>query len=124
MSQTLSGNNSTRGAKNRNNSSKRGGARANSWEGWDGRVNQGGRNTNNRLQDLTYLGLIKNRCMKNVVITDSNNRPTQYKNLRDILPIYCIEQKYAMLGDILRKEEGIEAGTFFTAPLDRNRRSQ
>ena len=63
---------------------------------------------------------IKDRCMKNIVITDSNNQPTQYKKLKDILPTYCVEQKYAMLGDIIRKEEDIHEEDFYTAAPNPN----
>ena len=109
------------GANNRHQSTGRGGG-GDRISGRGGRGGRGGRNNNKpKPKGSGFAGLIKDGCMKGIVITDSNNRPVQFKKLMEVLPTYCVEQKFPLLGDIIRKQEDLEKDSFFSNPPDPSR---
>ena len=68
-----------------------------------GRNNGGGQGQGNQY-DLTkkssHNGAIQLGCLKDLTISSDGNRSTQYKILKDALPVYCSEKLYPGVGEI------------------------
>ena len=62
--------------------------------------------------------------MKGIVISSDSNRATQYKVLKDAVPVFCAEKGYNGVGGIVHKMEDWDESTFYPdAPDDADRRT-
>ena len=86
-----------------------------------GQNNGGGRGRRNQ-HDLTkkssHNGAIQSGCLKGLTISSDGNRSTQYKILKDALPVYCAEKLYPGVGEIVRNMEDWKEDTFYPTPPD------
>ena len=98
------------GASNRNNNTRRGGR---------GRGGQNNDNSNNydKNQDKKktgFQGQLQIGALKGIVITNNNNlRPTQFRELKKAIPMYCAEQDYVGVDEIIRTKEDWDEITIF-----------
>ena len=57
--------------------------------------------------------------MKGIVIASDGNRATQYKVLKDTIPVLCAEKGYNGVGGIVHDMEDWDESTFYPeAPSD------
>ena len=50
--------------------------------------------------------------MKGIVVSSDSNRATQYKALKDAVPVFCAEKGYIGVGGIVHDMEDWVEGTF------------
>ena len=56
--------------------------------------------------------------MKGIVVSSDSNRATQYKALKDAVPVFCAEKGYIGVGEIVHDMEDWDVSTFYPAPPD------
>ena len=62
--------------------------------------------------------------MKGIVVSSDSNRATQYKALKDAVPVFCAEKGYGAVGEIVHDMEDWDVSTFYPpAPDDAKRRT-
>ena len=54
--------------------------------------------------------------MKGIVVSSDSNRATQYKALKDAIPVFCAEKGYGAVGEIVHDMEDWDVSTFYPAP--------
>ena len=54
--------------------------------------------------------------MKGIVILSDGNQATQYKVLKDAIPVFCAEKGYNGVGGIVHDMEDWNESTFFPRP--------
>jgi len=113
-----------------NNYSGRGGrtGRGRWYDRGGGRNNDGGRgrgrgrgrgHPNDLTKKSSHTGAIQSGSLKGLTISSDGNRSTQYKILKDALPVYCVEKLYTGVGEIARKLKDWDETTFYPAqPTD------
>ena len=86
-----------------------------------GRSSGGGRSRGNQ-HDLakksSHSGQVQSGCLKGLIISSDGNRATQYKVLKDCIPVFCAEKNYAGIGEIIRNMEDWKERTFYPPPPD------
>ena len=93
----------------------RGGGRNN--DGGRGRFRGRGRGHPNDLtKKSSHAGAIQSGSLKGLTISSDGNRSTQYKILKDALPVYCAEQSFAGVGEIVRTQEDWDETIFYPTP--------
>ena len=106
-----------RGGRGRSSNNGRGG----------GRNNGGGRSRGNQ-HDLTrkssHSGQVQSGCLKGLTISSDGNRATQYKVLKDCLPVFCAEKTYTGVGEIIRNLQDWDESTFYPDPPDVDERKR
>ena len=71
------------------------------------------------LQKSSHAGAIQSGTLKGLSISSDGNRSTQYKILKDALPVYCAEQSFAGVGEIVSTQKEWDETTFYPAqPTD------
>ena len=55
-------------------------------------------------------------CLKGLTVSSDVNRSTQYKILKDTLPVCCAEKLYSGVGQIVCKLEDWNENTFYSGP--------
>ena len=110
-----------------NNYSGRGGrtGRGRWYDRGGGRNNDGGRgrgrgrgHPNDLTKKSSHAGAIQSGSLKGLTISSDGNRSTQYKILKDALPVYCAEQSFAGVGEIVRTQKEWDETTFYPTPPD------
>ena len=112
-----------------NNYSGRGGrtGRGRWYDRGGGRNNDGGRgrgrgrgrgHPNDLTKKSSHAGAIQSGSLKGLTISSDGNRSTQYKILKDALPVYCAEQSFAGVGEIVRTQKEWDEATFYPTPPD------
>ena len=62
--------------------------------------------------------------MKGIVVSSDSNRATQYKALKDAVPVFCAEKGYIGVGGIVHDMEDWDENNFYpAAPDDAERRT-
>ena len=56
--------------------------------------------------------------MKGIVVSSDSNRATQYKALKDAIPIFCAEKGYYAVGEIVQDMEDWDMSNYYPAPPD------
>ena len=56
--------------------------------------------------------------MKGIVVSSDSNRATQYKALKDAVPVFCAEKNYSGVGEIVHDMEDWDVSTFYPAAPD------
>ena len=56
--------------------------------------------------------------MKGIVISSDSNRATQYKDLKDAVPVFCAEKGYTGVGVIVHEMEDWDEVNFYPNPPD------
>ena len=56
--------------------------------------------------------------MKGIVISSDSNRATQYKVLKDAVPVFCAEKGYNGVGGIVHEMEDWDEVNFYPNPPD------
>ena len=56
--------------------------------------------------------------MKGIVVSSDGNRATQYKALKDAIPIFCAEKGYCAVGEIVQDMEDWDMSNYYPAPPD------
>ena len=51
--------------------------------------------------------------MKGIVVSSDSNRATQYKALKDAIPIFCAEKGYCAVGEIVQDMEDWDMSTYY-----------
>ena len=100
-----------RGGRGRSSNTGRGG----------GRSNGGGRgagNQRNLTKKSSHSGQVQSGCMKGIVVSSDGNRATQYKALKDAVPVFCAEKNYSAVGEIVHDMEDWDVSTFYPAAPD------
>ena len=100
-----------RGGRGRSSNTGRGG----------GRSNGGGRgpgNQRNLTKKSSHSGQVQSGCMKGIVVSSDSNRATQYKALKDAVPVFCAEKSYSGVGEIVHDMEDWDVSTFYPAAPD------
>ena len=54
--------------------------------------------------------------MKGIVVLSDGNQATQYKVLKDAIPVFCAEKGYNGVGGIVHDMEDWNESTFFQGP--------
>ena len=86
-----------------------------------GRNNGGGRgrgNQNDLARKSSHVGQIQSGCLKGLTISSDGNRATQFKVLKDCLPVYCSEKLYEGIGEIVRNMQDWDEISFYPEPPD------
>jgi hypothetical protein len=107
-----------------NNYSGRGGRTGRGWwyDRGGGRNNDGGRgrgrgrgrgHPNDLTKKSSHAGAIQSGSLKGLIISSDGSRSTQYKILKDALPVYCAEQSFAGVGEIVRTQEDWDETLFY-----------
>ena len=111
MSQT---NTHTNNGQNRYRNSGRGGQDRgpNSGSGCgDCRTNWG----NKSIKKYSFKGKMKDGLISKFTITETGQRPFQFKKLYDALPVFCTDKYYANLDEVLRTGHDQVKGDFIPA---------
>ena len=74
---------------------------------------QGRGNQHDLTKKSSLNGAIQSGCLKGLTISSDGNRSTQYKILKDALPVYCLEKLYPGMGEIVRNMEDWDEDTFY-----------
>ena len=116
---------SGRGADNSGRGGRGGRGRSSNTGRGGGRGNGGGRSRGNQsalTKKSSHTGQIQSGCMKSVVISSEGNRATQYKILKDAIPVFCAENNYQAVGEIVHDMRDWDENRFYpSAPTDAER---
>ena len=112
---------SGRGAENSGRGGRGGRGRSSNTGRGGGRSNGGGRgpgNQRNTAKKSSHSGQVQSGCMKGIVVSSDSNRATQYKALKDAIPIFCAEKGYYAVGEIVQDMEDWDMSNYYPAPPD------
>ena len=98
MSQT---NTNTNNGQNRNKISRRGGQGRGVPNG-SGRGDHRNGRGNNSIAKYSFEGKMKDSPISKLTITKTGHRPSQFKKICDILPVFCADKNYRGLNEVLR----------------------
>ena len=85
---------------------------------------QGQGNQHNLTKKSSHSGQIQSGCMKGIVVSSDGNRATQYKILKDAIPVFCADKGYHGVGGIVYNMKDWEERTFYpNAPNNAERRT-
>ena len=107
---------SGRGAENSGRGGRGGRGRSSNTGRGGGRSNGGGRSRGNQsalTKKSSHSGQIQSGCMKGVVISSEGNRATQYKILKDGIPVFCAENNYQAVGQIVHDMKDWDESRFY-----------
>ena len=97
MSQT---NTNANNGQNRNQNSGRGGRGRGAPNG-SGRGNRRNGRRNNSITKYTFEGKIKDNPISKLTITETGHRPSQFKKICDVLPVFCADKNYLGLDEVI-----------------------
>ena len=97
MSQT---NTNTNNGQNQNQNAGRGGWGRGAPNG-SGRSNRCNGRGNNSIAKYLFEGKIKDGPISKLTITETGHRPSQFKKIRDTLPVFCFDKNYRGLDEVL-----------------------
>ena len=107
---------SGRGAENSGRGGRGGRGRSNNTGRGGGQSSGGGRsrgNQHNLTKKSSHSGQIQSGCMKGIVVSSDGNRATQYKTLKDAIPVFCAEKGYNGVGGIVHDMKDWNESTFY-----------
>ena len=118
MSQT---NTHTNNSQNRYQNSGRGGLGRG--PNGSGRGNRCDDHRNKSIAKYSFKEKMKDGPISKLTITKTGHRPSQFKKIRDNLPVFCTDKNYQGLNEVLRTRRGKVKDDFMLAYPDATRRS-
>ena len=64
---------------------------------------------------------MKDGQISELTITETGHRPSQFKKICDVLPVFCADKNYQSLDEVLRTGRDLVEDDFLPAYLNANR---
>ena len=78
---------------------------------------------NKSIAKYSFKGKMKDSPISRLTITEPGHRPTQFKKIRDALPVFCADKNYGGLNKVLRTGRDKDKDDFMPAYPDANQLS-
>ena len=117
MSQT---NTNTNNIQNRNQNSRKGGRSREGAPNSSCRSDRCSNRGNKSIAKYVFEGKMKYGPISKLKITKTRHRPSQFKKIRDALPVFCADKNYSGLDEVLRTGRDKVEDDFMPAYTDAN----